>query len=350
MAISDEIFHSYVTAWAGAIRGVRYQQLRQLQPAPHATIAHGGAGTAFALWRLGRRGAAARSWAAAARADRRASACLTAAGTPSPGYLGGRAGIAMVQALTSPADRARAVARYMRFVRDDRSGSLELFAGSAGLLVGACAMLGQFDDARLDRQAAQIADVLSERARVRAREGWHAIDTTNFAHRWIGVLYALLCWSELGGAPPAPWLVDALADLARLWRPELVPYPHMRGSWCTGAAGAAMLWAKAYERCGEAIFLRTAGTAARAAAKLIDPTRVHLCCGLGGVAYALLALDRVDPDRGWRDRARSVGARAVTTPLATAHPNGLLWGHPGLVCLALDLLADKPRGFPCIEA
>jgi hypothetical protein len=30
-------------------------------------------------------------------------------------------------------------------------------------------------------------------------------------------------------------------------------------------------------------------------------------------------------------------------------PSGLLWGHPGLVCLALDLAGDAPRpgaGFP----
>jgi hypothetical protein len=304
------------------MRGVRYRHLGALQDPPHATLAHGGAGVAYALWRLGERRLA-RGWLRDALGDRRRVAY---GGLDRGSFFVGRPGVLHVRALLARAPTPVALGT-----------GVELIGGAAGHLLGALAR-GQ-----RDRRSAMLADRIAVDVRGRARRPWRAIDGTNLAHRWPGPLLALLAWEA-----PEPWLVDALARLARATDHHAVP-ADVRGTWCTGAAGITFLWAHAYERTGEALFLRTARTAARVAEKHL-PARPHLCCGMGGVAYALLAMERIEPGRGWRERATAIAERAIAMPLGTRWPSGLLWGHPGLVCLALDLLVDEPRGFPCLEA
>ena len=107
-----------------------------------------------------------------------------------------------------------------------------------------------------------------------------------------------------------------------------------------------LLWTKAHEATGDAVYLDAARRAAERAATA-PPAGSDLCCGNGGVAYALLELERLDRGGTWHPRARELAARAIDRP-TMKWPNGLYRGHPGLVCLALDLLAPAPRGFPAI--
>jgi Lanthionine synthetase C-like protein len=220
--------------------------------------------------------------------------------------------------------------------------------GTAGNLIGACLLNRRTPDNRLRRAADALGVNLLDRARRRMRRRWQPADATGFLHGWPGVLYALLAWRASNSDHVEGWLVDGLIRLGQEWRADAGVRPSLRGSWCTGAAGATLLWCKAFECTREKAFLHVARESGRAAMGQ-QPDGMHLCCGSGGIAYALLALERVDPGHGWRARAFTVGNRAITTPLVSRWPNGLLWGHPGLVCLALDLLSDKPRGFPCIE-
>jgi len=73
-----------------------------------------------------------------------------------------------------------------------------------------------------------------------------------------------------------------------------------------------------------------------------------LCCGDVGVAFAVLAVDRIDSDPRWRRDARGLTARTIAHG-AMPGRFGLFQGDAGLVCLALDCL-DEARGFPGIEA
>ena len=72
-----------------------------------------------------------------------------------------------------------------------------------------------------------------------------------------------------------------------------------------------------------------------------------MCCGHTGLAFALLSLDRVEPRRGWGSHARALAAKEIGDA-RFVHSNGLFYGHPGLACLAQDLV-ETPRGFPTIE-
>src|SRR5260221_11424922 len=68
-AIRDSVFRSYVAWYQDVIQHADYEDLTSLQPAPYATLAHGGAGTAYVLWRLAQHRRA-RTWLDAALADR----------------------------------------------------------------------------------------------------------------------------------------------------------------------------------------------------------------------------------------------------------------------------------------
>jgi hypothetical protein len=335
------VLRPFVSRYLDAIEGVRYAHLDQLQRGPLAGIATGGAGTAFALLRAGRARRAI-SWADDALADRRRAAYRGDGDhvVDRNAYLMGRAGIHVVRALASR-DRDASIGAFVRSARG--VGPIELHSGRAGHLIGTRVMLDRFDDARLRRLGASLAGELEAAARDRVRAPWQAIDATNLAHGWPGVLYALLRWAE-----PAPWLVDALVRLTHAWRPDTITGVDNRATWCAGAAGMVLLWSRAHAATREPIFVEAARTAANAAL-VYEPPRPHLCCGTGGVAYAMLALDRIDPRGGWRARAAEITVRAIRSPVRTAFPNGLLWGFPGLVCLALDVMADRPIGFPAIE-
>jgi hypothetical protein len=324
-----------------------YTDLAKLQPSPYANLAHGGGGTAYALWRLGEQRRA-KAWLTAALADRRKSAATFSNGWEKPhatSYHFGRGGLYWAYALLPGPHRDRAVAAFQRGI--DPRGPTELVQGAAGQLVGARLLLSRFEHAGLRRTATALATSLGKKLRARSKRPWEPSDASRFAHGWSGVAYAFVTWTRAGGEELPPWLVDSLHRLAAMWSPA-TPNPKLAGSWCNGAAGATLLWSAAFAATDDKRFLSRARDAGRAAvdAELAAGT-TDLCCGSGGVAYALLELDRVDAGSGWRARAREIGARAIQ-PSTLVWPNGLFRGHPGLVCLALDLVAETPLGFPTL--
>lgn len=124
-------------------------------------------------------------------------------------------------------------------------------------------------------------------------------------------------------------------------------------SWCSGASGHVLHWARAYERTSDAAYLREARDAARLLTSHTDAALGNLCCGLGGRAYALLAMDRIEPGRGWFERACAMGqlAAGMMVDHSGTWPNGLYKGYPGLVCLEHELRSERDQrvGFPLIE-
>jgi serine/threonine-protein kinase len=125
-------------------------------------------------------------------------------------------------------------------------------------------------------------------------------------------------------------------------------------SWCDGASGYVLLWCRAYELTGERAFLARARRFTRSLDRVSAGAWPNVCCGLGGRAFALLAMDRVERDAGWDERALVVVAEAARRALEKGvgpHPSGLYKGFPGIVCAILDALAPRRRrrGFPFAE-
>jgi len=331
--------------YSDAIEGVPYRAIDELQPAPFANLTFGGGGTAYVLWRLGKLRSA-RRWLAASLADRRAAALqLQRHKLPTLNFLHGRGGLYWLRLILESKPQPRSIDAFARGARS-RAGDNELVTGAAGYLNGIRLLLARRDDTRLRALGNTLAAGLLRRLERRAREPWQAIDAAGFAHYWPGTVFVLLAWARATGELD-PALADAARGLLAVWSPELTRVTGLHATWCNGAAGAALLWAKAYEVIGDDAFRKAARVAAERAQG--DGTSgSDLCCGQGGVAYALLALERIDPGAGWRDLAYERAIRAIEQRALT-WPNGLHRGHPGLVCLALDLLAERPVGFPAIE-
>ncbi len=338
---TDAPLRDYLDAFLTTMRPLHYADLVRIQPPPHATLFHGGAGMAYALWRLGET-AQARRWAQHALADRRRGAFAWGYAAPATSFLFGRAGLHWVHALLG--DEAAAT-RFRRLAA--RAGDSEFIDGMAGYLTGARLLLARREDAALRRAASALAARLAQRVRRRSGRPWRERDAAGgFAHDWAGQLHALLEWHRATGEAPPAWLVASLHRLAAAWDPAVGRRPGLQGAWCQGATGMVLLWGSAYRTTGERAFLQCARAAGRVAARA-DHGVADLCCGSAGAAFGLLELDAVDPGRGWREAAHRLGLQAVQAE-GLVWPYGLFRGHAGLACLALDLLAERPVGFPAV--
>jgi serine/threonine-protein kinase len=342
--IANRVLREYLQAYRDAIAAGEDLDGARRQLAPYASLGEGAAGTAYALWRIGERQHAS-AWVKAALADRRRSAFAASLSESSRrvSTMFGRAGVRWVSALVEGREHVNAYSRIL----EAGCPRVEFASGAAGHLLAALILLRQRPTQRLDQAAAQLADRLNRAVRRRARRGWCIRDATGFAHGWPGVLYAILQWHGAKGTTPDGRVLDAVRDLAAIWSAQALAHPMLQASWCNGAAGATLLWAATYALTRERRFLRVGRRAARAA--LASSGRAStLCCGDAGVAYALLAMARVDEGTAWRERANAVCVRAIRCA-EMPRPFGLFQGHAGLVCLAHDCLG-RPRGFPAVDA
>ncbi|HUS64078.1 MAG TPA: lanthionine synthetase LanC family protein [Kofleriaceae bacterium] len=357
-AISARHLGDFVGGYLDEVTALSYVDVKRSQPRPHASIACGAAGIAYALWRVSRRLdrpellAHAARWAreaSAARGERSAFAGTNLLAAERRGsVVYGPAGVDLVLALVG-APRAAAASRA-RFRRAAATGlAAELYFGAAGELAAAEVL-------RAHRRAT-AADVRRAAARLdeeRLEAEWSADRTLGMAHGIAGMCFALL---QASRRPPA-WLLASLDRLAALGAPlgRGTRWPHdtagapsrMPPSWCNGSAGMAFLWARAHEATGQA---RHRQLARRAALDVYDhaSSRPDLCCGAVGQAYAMLALARIDPGGGWRRKARQLTTLALVSDVELEAPHGLLTGEPGLLCLAVDLMTGETR-FPLFEA
>ncbi|MCW5807689.1 MAG: hypothetical protein KIT31_35375, partial [Deltaproteobacteria bacterium] len=116
-------------------------------------------------------------------------------------------------------------------------------------------------------------------------------------------------------------------------------------------AGSATLHARAYEVLGDPQLLARAREAAARAYAATPPNNPVLWNGTAGIAYALLALARVDPAGPWRDLVWNVAAVMLdAVDILRRDPHSLCVGLAGPFCLALDLAHDADAGFPGVEA
>jgi hypothetical protein len=287
--------------------------------APHDSLFFGTAGTAYACWRVGRRlgSAALVETAGALIAQAGASFADETIGLSAeacaPSLFFGPAGVAWVRALIVGGDAADAL--------DGDGACPALLDGAAGRLLAASA-LGR--RASVDRLAGALVG-----------SGPWSLDRSGVAHGNAGLYLALL----LAHAPLPAWFFPALEEVG----PD-----REDGTWCRGLGGIVLLHVHAFRASGAARWL----SRARAEADLLVARAggpPDLCCGAAGAAYALCALDAVDPGGGWRDRAVDLALRSITSETASRWPHALFRGDAGLLCLAVDLLEGGAAGFPCLE-
>ncbi len=334
----DRELERFIAAWIDWVSSVSLADVRASQPAPWAGLGHGAAGTAYALWRVGtaaKHGEAlvqARRWwsiaMAAARAPRGLRAGDLARMSVATSVVVGPPGIHAVGALVGQAlgrarDRDRALAKFISATTKPRRPMSELWFGDAGVLATALGLRRHIDDARLD------ALIETVRGRVVAAP---ALPGPALAHGRAGVQRTLISSARATeSAAIVPDLEPPNVELVRSRAPAGLGL-----SLCNGLAGFVLLWVSAFEATGDARWLDAAQTAAPALESDLaaDYNGGNVCCGLGGRAYALLAIARIDPSGEWRPRARALALRSLGDETLG---HGLYGGLSGLVCLVSDL-------------
>jgi hypothetical protein len=357
---------AYATAYLDQASDMTYADLRTRQEGPFANLAHGAAGIAYFFWRAAKTTRtpvhldAAERWLDAADHAPSRDFWLDELRTPQLKYSlpYGPDGIILVRILLGHSRGKvdeQSVTAFQSRCRTLSRAPCEFMFGATGYLDGARVLYGETGDERF-RAAAD--DVVAGLARRQA--SWNYGNTLAFAHGRAGILHALLRWLKIRSlSTRAPALRQYVTESLPAWLERLasevaarrtLPRPRasmgLTRSWCNGAAGMGLLWAAAYAWERNAKYLRRA----RAVGRLLlsrAPSIGDLCCGYAGHSYAFLALDTLEPGKGWRDEAIDAAARG--TQAQSRWPNSVLKGNAGLALLAWDLLRPSVLGFPFLD-
>jgi hypothetical protein len=352
--------------------------------APRASVNYGAAGIAYTLLRIAQRRGDPHVLALADLWSQKAYALAGSEGAfhnlkleIGPKTVGERSlfhsasGLHCVRALVSAAqgDAGTANAALRSFIEDsrgpnvllDRQLARDAVVGEGSLLLGCAELievmsgLPSFETAGVRVRGEEIErDLLNflESAPIESSE----LTTLGIAHGWAGLAFVLLRWARANGRDPQPVVLGRLEELASLAEPEGagLRWPVQRGGsafwdgWCNGSAGYAMLYAHAHRIQGRSRFGEIAERAAISAwgSELSVGT---LCCGQGGIGYALLAAHRVTGSPYWLQRARACARRAAADTSADFLADALYKGAVGVALLADELEAPESAAMPLFE-
>jgi eukaryotic-like serine/threonine-protein kinase len=359
---------------------------RPVMDAPTASVMHGAGGLAYALYRLAlvrddaallsladlwaTRAATTRGPEAFADASRGLTDAIHSAVTPYHTI----AGVHSVRALIAHAagDRVTLWEAVDAFIAVSPVGSgdanPDLMLGHPGVLLASALLtdaLAPIHDGpreRLRRHGDRVFEatlgMMAGRPGMRDDPRFCA---TGAAHGWAGVQYAALRWCSASGAPVPAAIVSRLHEMATYgepwgrgmrWPHSLSPDVPERDSylagWCNGTAGLVHLWTLAARLTGDAAFDDLADRAAWSTWEHASDTIDNICCGLAGMAYALLVRYQVSGDRGWLHRASSLASRAARVAIATppSHPDSLYHGTVGIALLVAELERPELAAMP----
>jgi eukaryotic-like serine/threonine-protein kinase len=349
--------------------------------APVASINYGAGGIAYALYRIARpRGdrqllALADVWTQKAFAlSSRKKAFYEAALRITPDTVGtvslfhSISGLHCVRALVSSemGDFTGANRAIHAFVKHSRRpcDNPDLTLGKASLLMG-CAELVEvmpapsvIDVKPVLQRGDEIARELASLLRTGQIASSTDISLLGIAHGWAGFAFALLRWARATGKKAHPVVEDALDELAALaerhrggvrWPVHNTSKPKsFWEGWCNGTAGHTMLFALAHEVLRAGRFGEIAERAAISACASELPLGL-LCCGLGGIGYALLATHRVTGSTLWLKRARAIARRAAADRSKHSLRDSLYYGPVGVAVLAEDLKQPELAAMPLFE-
>ena len=346
-----EFLRLFIVAYLRQASRMSYPKLRQRQGAPTSNLYHGAAGLAYTFWRAGVELESEAYLEQASRWSRlasqhqhyryafRSSRHLTRVGPLSIFY--GRAGLPYTEALlahTRGQDTKEPIERFLALYRPRRLELAELMQGAAGYLCALSELFVRTKMPHLYELGVKLSRALTSDDPRFLHDPW-----VGFAHGQSGVWYSLIRWSKVSQQPLPQRVHDALSQLTAV--PLHTLPTKMPTSWCNGAAGLLLLWVEAYQQTHDLLFLQQAKTTGRFLLEHQN-TNFDLCCGLGGAAYSLLLLEKLEPGVGWIEEASRLCVEAVQQG-GGAWPNGLFRGYPGLVCLALDILKGEGT-FPLI--
>jgi serine/threonine protein kinase len=241
----------------------------------------------------------------------------------------------------------------------------DLTLGKSSLLLGCAELVEAMPTAwfvdlepvrvRGDEIAAELTTLLESRQMATSTR----IPALGVAHGWAGFAFVLLRWARATGKEANPVVAATLDELAALAEPHgsgirwtvhnsTAPPSYMEG-WCNGTAGHVMLYALAHEVLGVGSFGEIAERAALSA-WAAETQLGTLCCGLGGIGYAMLAIHRLTGSDLWLGRARATARRAAADNSKYFTRDALYKGAVGVAVLAEHLKQPETAAMPLFES
>jgi lantibiotic modifying enzyme len=245
--------------------------------------------------------------------------------------------------------------------------------GRAGNLIAMTNLLAAIstsllvDSTRLAEATKQEADFLSQTLNEANQPGLVNHQPFSFAHGWAGILYATMFANiTLGNTRPEelhPHITRRMEQLLASYKLAIkasTKFPAdlsndnsdlqqiLIPGWCNGAAGMIpflLLWHRIYQLSD---LLDLASMAASEA--FSNPNRqAHLCCGIAGRVFGLLAMFRYTGESRWLDKARSSGLRLFDPQLppgADKQTYSLFWGALGCALTLEELQYPEQACMP----
>lgn len=278
------------------------------------------------------------------------------------------AGLWCVRALVSiamgdPDTTLGAMDEYVNFIDRAHRDHHDVALGRAGLLLGCSELLEALPNpwiidtnhilAAGHRLADEVAIALGP-GEVPLSRG----EPLGMAHGTGGLVFSLLRWALVTGGPVDEAVVRHLEKVCAqaITGKRLIRWPiHAMGSsrhymdgWCNGTAGHVMLLALADRVLNDDRYGTLALRAADGLRHLELPVGT-MCCGLSGVAYALLAAARVSDDPTWIDAARQTAERASRDRSSWEFRESLYKGALGAVLAVEDCRWPEHAAMPLFE-
>ncbi|AIE83717.1 lanthionine synthetase LanC family protein [Fimbriimonas ginsengisoli] len=342
---------------------------------PSCSIKYGGAGIAYALYRLGARYESADLLSLAdlwisksvahihdARAFHGLEVQITHETVGDICPLHSPSGVYMVQALISEAMGDfevcnRALGKFVEAATAAPCDNPDLTIGRTGVLLSCAIALEHFrKSSHIDlRPIWALGDqmfkgIWAQLGEMGAVGEDRKIDLLGIAHGWSGLCYGALRWHNATGTPPIDAVqtrLEQLVELAQVYQkglrwPYSIAHEHSSTGWCNGHAGWVHLWIEAAQTYGDDRYMALAEGAASSTWQDREGI-ASLCCGSAGKAYALMDMYNVSKDPRWLKRAEQVGMDAIGSG-QTGY--SLYKSMGGIVVMASDLTLPEYACLP----
>lgn len=253
------------------------------------------------------------------------------------------------------------------------SDVIDVTLGRAGNLIAMTNLLAAIssspliDTTRLAEITKQETDFLSQKLSEEDQHGLINTQPFSFAHGWPGVLYAVMFANLTLGSTRAenlhPHITRRMDQLLGSYKLSIEASTKIQADqsddsslvqqilipgWCNGAAGMIPFLLMSHRLYRRSELLDLASLAAYEA--FSNPNRqAHLCCGVAGRVFGLLAMFRHTGENRWLDKARSLGLRLLNPKLppgADKQTYSLFWGALGCALTLEELQYPEQACMP----
>jgi len=242
---------------------------------------------------------------------------------------------------------------------------IDVTLGKAGLLIG-CSILYRELMTIKNGPASEIfasaeairTEIWDQLNRYPPMNESNPVDYFGIAHGWAGLLYATLLWSNISSGPLPGSFMTRLEELLNnsIQQANIIRWPlriadkNSWPGWCNGNAGHIFLWVLLYKHFKDEKYIRVAERVALHLVNGIQNNNADLCCGLSGVAYAMMNLYQTTHEPKYLEEGKKIKDIILKTWFSQPLRNNSLYkGEPGIVIMAGEMEESPLMKMPLFE-